>query len=475
MGAAPLQHPVHRWRPPSVGTYQQQPVDTDSPEIVDRKVVRLVFEKATDEPTWNEMYARLCRKMMEQISPKVQDEGIKNAEGKPVAEDFECGWAAKHESGKVVFSEEYYAAQKAKRQGLGLFKFIGELFKLQMLTERIMYECVKKLLRNVENPKEGDIESLCMLLKTVGELLDTAKARAHVDVYFSRMKELMKNPNISYRMVFMLLDLIELRERKWKSRHAAAGPTTISEVHALAAKEIAAKEMEYQRTLGRSRGWSRRRGDRGQHQVGLDGCALAGNAPSRPPPKAGDLTHIDKISKTNSMTFGPTGVLAKDKGKRESAVPSIITTTRPDTKVGELLSIMDEQVKADLKAAAETFFKARDLEDGKKAFSDCAPEHRWRLINRLVFSATMRGDQDARLVGELFSRTTQMGLCPGETFELGVAPVIDTLDVLSLHIPAAPRLVATMLKGADVDSVLLEKLARRALGDDMELLIGLLL
>ena len=73
------------------------------------QVIKLVFEKATDEATFSEMYARLCRKMMEQISPKVQDDGIKNSEGKPFAggnlfrkyllnrcqEDFERGWVAK--------------------------------------------------------------------------------------------------------------------------------------------------------------------------------------------------------------------------------------------------------------------------------------------------------------------------------------------------------------------------------------------
>jgi hypothetical protein len=43
----------------------------------------------------------------------------------------------------VLYSDKYYTvytAMKAKRQGLGLIKSIGELSKLQMLTERIMHE-----------------------------------------------------------------------------------------------------------------------------------------------------------------------------------------------------------------------------------------------------------------------------------------------------------------------------------------------
>ena len=206
------------------------------------QVIRLVFEKATDKAAWSEMYARLCRKMMEQISTNVQVDGIKNSKGKPVTggqlfrkyllnqcqENFERGWVAKEataaaaatkaledeaanaktkEGGtkeNVIYSEEYYAAQKARRQGLGLIKFICELFKMQMLTERIMHECVKKLLVNVDNPEEEEIEGLCMLLATVGSTLDVQKARGHMDVYFSRMKDLMKNPNVTPRLQYML-------------------------------------------------------------------------------------------------------------------------------------------------------------------------------------------------------------------------------------------------------------------------------
>jgi hypothetical protein len=35
-------------------------------------------------------------------------------------------------------------------------------------------------------------------------MLDIQKARGHLDVYFSRMKELMKSPNVTPRMQYML-------------------------------------------------------------------------------------------------------------------------------------------------------------------------------------------------------------------------------------------------------------------------------
>ena len=54
-----------------------------------------------------------------------------------------------------------------------------------MLTERNMHECIKKLLSNVDNPEEEEIESLCKLLTTVGHAINTSKARGHMDVYFS--------------------------------------------------------------------------------------------------------------------------------------------------------------------------------------------------------------------------------------------------------------------------------------------------
>jgi len=207
------------------------------------QVTRLVLERAKVEVAWNSMHARLCRKMMEQISKDVRDEGIKNSEGNPIAggqpfrkfllsrcqEEFEKGWAT-HETitvaggtdktdqeegtaanGKkgvtdksALYWDEDYAAQKVRRRRLGLIKFIGELFKLHIITERIIHECTKKLLGS-KNSEEEKIENLCQLLTTAGRTMDTPKAKAHIDAYFQRMKEFVKAEQLSPRAKFTLL------------------------------------------------------------------------------------------------------------------------------------------------------------------------------------------------------------------------------------------------------------------------------
>lgn len=191
------------------------------------QVIRLVLEKATETAALSEMYARLCQKMMKRISPEVQDDGYKDMEGKPIVgsqlfrkylnnrcqQDFKRRWFNKAainivDETKGTEEAEVYtdcsAAQDAKRRCLHLIEFFGEVFKLQMLTERIMHNCVKELLSNVKYPEEEQVETLCQLLKTVGQLLDTTKVRVLMDAYFVSMKQLGNNPDVSVRMQLML-------------------------------------------------------------------------------------------------------------------------------------------------------------------------------------------------------------------------------------------------------------------------------
>ena len=62
----------------------------------------------------------------------------------------------------------------ARRRSIGNIKFIGDLFKLKILTEDIMHRCVVKLLKNQD---QMSFECLCSLLTSIGKILDYEKTK----------------------------------------------------------------------------------------------------------------------------------------------------------------------------------------------------------------------------------------------------------------------------------------------------------
>ena len=130
-----------------------------------------------------------------------------------------------------------------------MFRFIGELYKLGMLTARIMHECVRKLL--ISNPNdEESLECLCRLLTTVGQALDretserlskgAVQGLADMGNYFKEMNKLVSERKTSARVRFLMQDVIDLRNNGWKKRREDAGPKTIDQIH----KEVEKEQME---------------------------------------------------------------------------------------------------------------------------------------------------------------------------------------------------------------------------------------
>ena len=333
-----------------------------------RQVIQLTFEKATDEAHWASMYAKFCKRMLETMSPEIRDESIKDRAGNVVSggalfrkyllnrcqEEFERGWKVHlpeqedktdSKTGEVaLMSDEYYVEAAAKRRGLGLVQFIGELYKLGMLTERIMHECVKKLLDYSGVPDEAEIESLSKLLRTIGASLDaTDKGRPMMDAYFSRIQSMVDHPDLPSRMKFMLMDVVDLRRANWVSKDTNKGPKTLEEVRAEAEAQAAQKAAEAART--NQRGGPGRppmgRGDARQfsggnfhqqatNQVGMDDLRRLKGSASR--------------TTSQNVTLGPTSMFASrsNSGRRlgpgssfgragEDSGPASRTGTPPTT------------------------------------------------------------------------------------------------------------------------------------------------
>uniref|UniRef100_A0A673JLF5 Eukaryotic translation initiation factor 4 gamma 3-like n=1 Tax=Sinocyclocheilus rhinocerous TaxID=307959 RepID=A0A673JLF5_9TELE len=224
-------------------------------------VIDLVFEKAIDEPSFSVAYGNMCSclatlkvPMTDKPNSTVNFRKLllnrcqKEFEKDKVDDDiFEKKHreleAATSASERERLQEELDEAKdKARRRSIGNIKFIGELFKLRMLTEAIMHDCVVKLLKNHD---EESLECLCRLFTTIGKDLDFEKAKPRMDQYFNQMEKIVKEKKTSTRIRFMLQDVIDLRLHNWVSRRADLGPKTIEQIH----KEAKLEEQEEQRKV----------------------------------------------------------------------------------------------------------------------------------------------------------------------------------------------------------------------------------
>ncbi|XP_028731188.1 eukaryotic translation initiation factor 4 gamma 3 isoform X20 [Peromyscus leucopus] len=224
-------------------------------------VIDLVFEKAIDEPSFSVAYANMCRCLVTLKVPMAEKPGNtvnfrklllnrcqKEFEKDKADDDVfekkqkELEAASAPEERTRLHDELEEAKDKARRRSIGNIKFIGELFKLKMLTEAIMHDCVVKLLKNHD---EESLECLCRLLTTIGKDLDFEKAKPRMDQYFNQMEKIVKERKTSSRIRFMLQDVIDLRLCNWVSRRADQGPKTIEQIH----KEAKIEEQEEQRKV----------------------------------------------------------------------------------------------------------------------------------------------------------------------------------------------------------------------------------
>ncbi|KAI1816073.1 hypothetical protein GGS20DRAFT_583871 [Poronia punctata] len=310
-----------------------------------RQVIQLTFEKACDEAHWASMYAKFCKKMLDTMSPEIRDENIKDRNGNLVSggalfrkyllnrcqEEFERGWSVqlpeqgadgdRKTEAAALLTEEYYKAAAAKRKGLGLVQFIGELYKLAMLTERIMHECVRKLVDYTGIPDEAEVESLCKLLRTIGWNLDNAeKGKPMMDVYFARIQTMIDLQGMPSRLKFMLMDIMDLRRNNWQSKEANKGPKTLEEVRAEAEAAAAQKAAESARNNQRTGG--------GRAPLGRgDARHMQGGYPQQPTNQVGmdDLRRLkggaSRVASTN-LTLGPMSLLGSrsNSGRRLGAV-----------------------------------------------------------------------------------------------------------------------------------------------------------
>lgn len=261
---------------------QVQELTVDTEERL-KGVIDLTFEKAISEPDFSVAYANMCRclsglkvtipdkpganvNFRKILLNRCQKEFEKDKDDDEIFEkkQKELEAASEDEVKQRLIEELQEAKDKARRRSLGNIKFIGELFKLKMLTEVIMHDCIVKLLKNHD---EESLECLCRLLSTIGKDLDFEKAKPRMDQYFNQMEKIIKERKTTSRIRFMLQDVLDLRRNNWVPRRGDQGPKTIDQIHKEAEMEEHREQMKVQQALSSKNqsggGPGGRMGDRG--------------------------------------------------------------------------------------------------------------------------------------------------------------------------------------------------------------------
>lgn len=238
-----------------------QELDIDTPERL-QDVISLVFEKAVDEPCYSVAYALLCKKLgtlevkvpdldgdvitfKKLIITRCQKEFEKNPNddimrNKALREIEECRDPNQKKEMKLTFEDK---ERRQRVKAVGNVRFIGELYRVSVLTTKIMHRCIKQLLQ--QNSEES-MECLCKLFETIGP--DIERFGEDISEYFNRMQEIVYRkgqnlPKINSRVRFMIQDVIELRGRGWKKRRDKENsPKTIDEI----TKEAESEKLDSQ-------------------------------------------------------------------------------------------------------------------------------------------------------------------------------------------------------------------------------------
>ena len=219
-------------------------------------VIWTIVGKAQDEPHFAAMYASLCLKLsktpleLEADAPK-KGKKFKKLLLERCQEEFETNTSQKiADATKDVEDEEEkaYKAGLVKKHYIGHMRFIGELYRVDLISIKIMLFCLPALLEGEttfseesaasstpEEKKDSDdvdeekVECFAKLMTTIGSSLeqqsmamknggktDAADKLEECWATVERMAGLRKDghaPSVSNRIKFMLQDLIEMRKK----------------------------------------------------------------------------------------------------------------------------------------------------------------------------------------------------------------------------------------------------------------------
>lgn len=177
-------------------------------------LVVCIFEKAWSEHKYTQMYAELCKNLKAEFEEYMFEGDVKSDKKinhfrynllDVVGNTF-------HNTSEIPSSSKdpEALASLIKKKTQGNVRFIGELLKVGLISEKIIQNCVETLL-SLENASplaldEDKIEGACILISTAGHCFEKPKLISGTNMIFEYLNQILSiNSTISSKLKFAIM------------------------------------------------------------------------------------------------------------------------------------------------------------------------------------------------------------------------------------------------------------------------------
>ena len=203
------------------------------------KLLDVLFQKAVHEKAFVIIYAKLCKELDKELPQKV-DKGPTQKKATSIMRSKlldKCREIFKIENNEKI--DEYVKVKdpdereiKVKKFILGNVNFIGELINIQLLSKKIVFQCIDNLFKRFEK-EEGDdklrlinLEAIVILTDKFGTLINKQKTKikpedlkdftSKVDNIMAKLDTVQKEANLPGYIKYKIINLIEKKKAGWE-------------------------------------------------------------------------------------------------------------------------------------------------------------------------------------------------------------------------------------------------------------------
>ena len=212
--------------------------------------VNVVINKAIAEKFYVGLYAKMCS----DIDKKRTDKTQKSYFRLHLIEECKKIFQTNMEEGIDVNDDE--AEMKYKKRMIGNVKYISELIKVRMLSQKIGFFCIDNLLMRINNDYVSDkekfiiLEALIELLDAFGKVVFERGKKEYIDIIDEFIeKELFKYSQIEVPgfIKYKIINLIDKKNNQWKDSlfqqsTVAKGKKESSSVNLIKVEPVAKEE-----------------------------------------------------------------------------------------------------------------------------------------------------------------------------------------------------------------------------------------